>query len=207
MPRAHIEIKLSEKDIARFWSKVDKNGPTQPHMETPCWMWIGSINPKGYGRIGLNRKHILAHRFSCIVANGAIQQNGKCVCHRCDTPACVNPSHLFVGTHADNMHDMKIKGRHGSRTKPDSRARGDRHGSRLRPECRPRGDNHYARTKPELLARGETQWSSKFTSDQVIAIRLLYAGGGITLKQIADRFNVVKSTIHHIIIRRTWKHI
>lgn len=88
----------------RFWRKVNKT-------ET-CWLWTGYIEKRGYGRFGYNYKTIEAHRMSWIIANGEIPE-GMIICHECDNPSCVNPDHLFLGTHKDNTWDMVDKGRHG----------------------------------------------------------------------------------------------
>lgn len=83
--------------------------------ESGCWLWTGGTrqNSKGvpYPRHWTDdRKLIGAHRFSFELVRGAIPK-GMYVCHKCDTPLCVNPDHLFVGTHHDNMHDMVQKKR------------------------------------------------------------------------------------------------
>jgi len=83
--------------------------------ESGCWLWIGGtrLNSKGvpYPRHWTDdKKSIGAHRFSFELARGAIPK-GMYVCHKCDTPLCVNPDHLFVGTHHDNMRDMVQKKR------------------------------------------------------------------------------------------------
>jgi len=83
--------------------------------ESGCWLWIGGtrLNSKGvpYPRHWTDdKKSIGAHRFSFELVRGAIP-NGMYVCHKCDTPLCVNPDHLFVGTHHDNMRDMVQKKR------------------------------------------------------------------------------------------------
>ena len=86
----------------RFWDKVDKTDD--------CWNWTGSVDKDGYGLTRLNGKLIKAHRLSYSFLNGIIPE-GMCICHHCDNPGCVKPSHLFMGTDADNVHDAISKGR------------------------------------------------------------------------------------------------
>lgn len=94
----------------RFWPKVAVAGPDE------CWLWKAQITPAGYGQIGVGslsdgtRGYALAHRMSYELAHGPIP-HGMFVCHRCDVRNCVNPAHLFVGTHSDNMRDCSRKGR------------------------------------------------------------------------------------------------
>jgi hypothetical protein len=78
---------------------------------TGCWIWRGPKNRLGYGRIGVGKAvRELAHRFSWSLHRGAIPGD-LCVLHKCDTPACVNPDHLFLGTRPENTNDMVAKGR------------------------------------------------------------------------------------------------
>ncbi len=77
--------------------------------ESGCWIWMGSSRG-GYGLIKKNKKSIGTHRAAWESYKGTIP-NGMCILHRCDTSLCCNPSHLFVGTQLDNIHDRDIKGR------------------------------------------------------------------------------------------------
>jgi hypothetical protein len=88
----------------RFWSKVDQNGPTMPHMDTPCWIWTGSRNENGYGLFWGNGRTAGAHRVSYKWANGDIPA-GMQVDHVCHNRACVNPAHLRLATTKQNAEN------------------------------------------------------------------------------------------------------
>ena len=76
-----------------------------------CHVWIRAVNKDGYGVVGYGGKTTLAHRLSYQLANPDVRIDGMEILHTCDTPSCINPEHLMVGTHADNMRDMVQKGR------------------------------------------------------------------------------------------------
>jgi hypothetical protein len=76
---------------------------------TNCWIWNGSFKSDGYGQQWVDGKWIKAHRLSWFLKYGVWSE--QCICHKCDNPSCVNPDHLFEGTHQDNMTDMVNKGR------------------------------------------------------------------------------------------------
>jgi len=86
-----------------FWRNVRKTAS--------CWIWEGSRNENGYGMFSLNECQT-THRISWTLKFGKIPK-GKWILHKCDNPPCVNPDHLFIGTHTDNMKDMSKKGRTG----------------------------------------------------------------------------------------------
>lgn len=95
----------------RFWSRV-------AHLsDNECWLWLGKTRG-GYGRIMIDKKYKAAHRVALELRDGALPSDLD-VLHKCDVRACVNPNHLVLGTHLDNMRDMVAKGRrpdtHGAR--------------------------------------------------------------------------------------------
>jgi hypothetical protein len=167
-------------EAKQFWAHVKRTAS--------CWLWLKCKDSHGYGLTSAGGgKHIRAHRRSWMLAHGEIPR-GMFVLHRCDNPACVNPKHLFLGTHGDNMRDMYAKGRALSQTRPERLCRGDR---------------HWTRARPEKLFRGEAHQNAKVTFDVAFEIRGARADGA-TLKTIADRYGLGVSTVHRIATNQTW---
>lgn len=162
------------ENAERFWSKVDKTDG--------CWDWTGSVYSNGYGQFKLNGKTRLSHRLSYVLhhpltINLFEGHREICVCHRCDNRRCVNPSHLFLGSCADNVMDCASKGR---------RFCGDRNSEKI---------------------KGEDNGRVILTETQVREIRMKYANGSITQLQLALEYGVKRTTISKIIRRETWSHL
>lgn len=167
MPKSNLSI------ADRFWSYVQKT--------ESCWLWH-LAQRHGYGQFALAPgKPVRAHRYAFEVTYGPIPE-GMHVLHRCDTPLCVRPDHLFLGTAQDNMTDKVAKGR---------QAKGDRHGMRVHPETR---------------ARGEHQGNSKLTNEQAREIRRRRLSGE-SRKAIAMEFGVSPKLVYQIALGEIWTHV
>lgn len=111
----NIKRHSPEKQIEAFWSKVAITAD-----DNKCWLWLASRDPKGYGTKQWNGKVRKAHKIAWSLPDYIIP-NKMDICHSCDNPSCVNPKHLFLATHQENMLDMVRKGR-------GNRAKGERNG-------------------------------------------------------------------------------
>lgn len=110
-PMSGHPLRVSDFSARGFWQRVQKSDG--------CWLWRGVVSNGGYGTMGVKGlgRPVAAHRISYVLHTKATLPPGMCVLHRCDNRLCVNPAHLFLGTHDDNMLDMVAKGRAARRTK------------------------------------------------------------------------------------------
>jgi len=162
-------------------------------VDGQCWIWRGPLFGNGYGRIYVGKRGLLAHRVGYEIFKGPVLP-GMFVCHTCDVKACVNPSHLYMGSRADNARDAKERG---------LLPVGVRNGAYTHPESRPRGDLNGSRLHPELLARGERNGGAKLSRRDVIAIVHGHLNGRSNV-QLGKDYGVSDVSIGNIIRGKTW---
>ena len=93
------------REISEFWNFVDQSAG-----ENACWPWTAGRNKAGYGKFNCSSVRYTAHRVAWKLTHGVLDEE-ICVLHQCDNPPCCNPTHLFLGTRADNAADRDTKGR------------------------------------------------------------------------------------------------
>lgn len=125
----------------RFWEKVDV------YSGLPCWLWNGAHDKWGYGSFRPIDRTVKSHRYVLELIAGYVVPADKCVLHNCDTPACVRPQHLYIGTRGDNARDMASRGR------------------------------QFYQKNPDLVIKGSSHPQARLTEDAVQEIRRLSATG------------------------------
>ena len=161
---------------SRFWSKVEIKS------ESECWLWTAYRDRKGYGHFYLAGSDVRAHIVAYKLAHEDFEK-GKHVLHRCDNPPCCNPSHLCLGTNAENVADKMRKGRYRCLS----------------------GENHANHLRPERLARGERNGASKLDWRAVNRIRALYNARVASQRELAAMFGVGQNAVGKIVRNETWK--
>ena len=104
MPRKYTP----QERVIAFWNKVAVTAD-----DNQCWLWLARCNKQGYGLFRIFNNMVSSHRVAWMYPDYVIP-DGMFILHSCDNPSCCNPKHLFLGTHQDNMEDMKRKGRQKS---------------------------------------------------------------------------------------------
>ena len=206
------QIAIREKDIPRFWKKVNKHADG-------CWEWNAYVSPNGHGRFSVDGVSRYAHRFSYVLHKGEIPA-GLFIRHLCNNPACVNPSHLETGTHVQNMMD---KAKAGSQ-------KGSRHNNAVLKEAdvidmrtRFSGDSTtikelsieydvHAVTVAAIVsgrtwqhAGGETISSTAKRELRAEKIKSDISSGKFTQREIAKRYGMTEQTISSIARGKIWK--
>lgn len=174
-PDAQRQEQLEARAAATFWSRTSET-------EDGCWIWNGHVVNTGYGIICIGNRNIPAHRYAYELSTGQAPPKNMLVCHKCDVPRCVNPAHLFLGTHKDNVDDMVAKGR--------SRINANQNDKK----CGRDRDNPVKLRSQRAV----------FSDAQVLDIRTRYAAGE-TQVALGKEFGVSNDCIHLIVTNRAYK--
>lgn len=196
-----------------------------PEPNSGCWLWEGSMMNTGYGilRTKQPRAQHLAHRVSYAAFVKNIRHD-EFILHHCDNPLCVNPDHLFAGTHDDNMRDMVAKGRsclgerNAQRRLTESeivaiREKGglatgvmDQWGISRQQACDIQTGvawPHVAGTRRGSRKRGSSHYLAKLTESEVRAVFL----DSRSHQSIADEYGVSRETVTRIKNFKVWTHV
>lgn len=237
-PKDRYPGQIDMTNLSWFWSRVNKEGPIPQHAPElgACWTWTGVVDASGYARYGKKQK---AHRLSWEIHFGPIPRgtgyHGVCVCHRCDNRRCVNPGHLFLGTHADNIEDMDRKGRRAharGSLNPFSKLSEDDVAA-IRQKYAPGVTTHeelareFGVTKAAIgyvlrlgswshvsgapmrpgTLRGKQAGNAKLSESDVLAIRRAYDAGGVTQAQLARQYGIGTAQMNRIVRSLRWAHV
>lgn len=212
---------LAQRDIARFWSKVEVGH----HKSRGCWPWTGTRQAKrGYGTLTLgDGRSLLAHRFAYAFFFGEAPAD-RSICHTCDFGPCCRPEHLFVGDNTDNVRDSILKGRRSRTLTTEAvaeiRRRASKHEvqhaialdfgiSQSRVSQIVNGVSCVtwdARRSGHSWAVGEAAGLAKLVESEVLEIRRR-SKAGETQRALAGAFGVSQPTITCIVNYQTWRHL
>jgi hypothetical protein len=173
----------AERFAEYFAARVDPVPVPAPYawLEKPCQRWTGTIDKDGYGRFHLDGNRMGASRASLILSTGEVAPT-LWVNHRCDRRWCVEPTHLYYGTAAQNSAEMVARGR---------QANGDRQGLRRTPERAPRGTRNF---------------NAKLNDALVREIRAAHAAGTRT-GVLAARYGINRTGVQKVVRRESWAHV
>lgn len=163
-------------------------------IENDCWVWTGYVFKDKYPKVKFKNKMQSSHRASYEVFKGKIINN-LCVLHNCpsgDNPKCINPEHLWLGTHKDNTIDASKKGKMKGMQK-------------WTPEMHQRMKEKNPNRKRPIL-KGEKSPRSKLKDSDIYEIRD-FLKKGFTHKEIGLKYGVSKHTIGNISLNRRWSHL
>jgi hypothetical protein len=171
-----MESQIKPKTARLFASKIETDCPNG------CHEWKASLDSRGYGQFRFGSKIMKAHRFSWMLSTGK-DPGAFFVCHECDNPKCVNPAHLFLGTHTDNMKDMHAKGRAPIQT------------------------GAWRANNPESVLRGEDAPNVKIAESVVRAILDSTDTGWGCRARLAKVHGITPQHVGRILAGKAWAHV
>ena len=213
-----------EREVERFWSKVAIRD------EGCCWWWTGSKSEAGYGMFSYAKRRRPAHRIAWELHHEASIPDELLACHRCDHPACVNPHHIYLGTHKDNANDATERGRWNHKKGEDTASAKLTNDDVLSIVARYNTgesgraiafDYDIGFSSVHRIMSGETwahltgmrkdttpdytrrSWRTDFTDDEVISIRNRYRNGE-EIHALAQKFRVTDKSMRSLVSGRTF---